>query len=172
MLCVIAKLDEASRDCLLYVQRTVEQFGLARRRLHGHFTLATFVQGPESELIDACRAALCGVAPFHVQYERIAELPETSIVVALLRRTETLNALQRSITAGREPLLDRWTHSDVWLPHTTLVHQPGMALGDVCAAMQAAFTPFEATVARVEFSRVTGDGYEIVDGMDLNGPGR
>ena len=40
-----------------------------------------------------------------------------------------------------------------------------MALGDVCAA----FTPFEATVARVEFSRVTGDGYEVVDGMDLNG---
>ena len=169
MLCVIAKLDDASRDRLLDVQRPVLQFGLPRRKLHGHFTLATFVQGDEAELIAACRAALRDAAPFRVEYERIAELTETSIVVALLRRTGSLCALQRRLTAGREALLDRWTHSDVWLPHTTLVHQPGMALGDVCAAMQAAFTPFEAEVARVEFSRVTDDGYEVVDGMDLNG---
>ena len=172
MLCVIAKLNEDARARLLDVQQAVDRFGLPRRRLHGHFTLAAFVQGSETELIDGCRTALCGAGAFRVRYERIAELPETSIVVALLRRTNTLSALQRSVTAGRESMLDRWTHSDVWLPHTTLVHQPGMALGEVCAAMQAVFTPFEATVARVEFSRVTGNGYEIVDGMDLSEPGR
>jgi len=167
MLCVIAKLNEEARERLLSVQEPVVSFGLSKRPLYGHITLATFVEGDEAALIESVKANLYGEKAFSVQYEGIAELDETFIVVALLRKTQGLLNLQRKVTEGRDCLLDRWTHSAIWQPHTTLVHQPGMILCEVADAMQARFVPFEARINRVEFSRVTENGYEIVDGIDL-----
>lgn len=162
MLCVIAKLSEEAREKLLYVQNTVESFGLKKRPLYGHITLGTFVEGNEELLMERCRKALRGINPVKVCYEEILELDETYIVVAVLKRSAELLDLQRSVVQGQEELLDRWTHSEIWQPHTTLVHEPGMELKAVRDAMQAVFEPFETVIERVDFSRVTENGYEII----------
>ena len=89
-------------------------------------------------------------------------MDETYIVVAALKRSEGLLDLQKRVVQGQDELLDRWTHSESWQPHTTLVHEPGMELKVVRDAMQAIFEPFETVIERVDFSRVTENGYEII----------
>ena len=168
MLCVIAKLDEAARERLLNVQKIVTEFGLLRRALYGHITLATFIQGEEAQRIGKCKAALKEAAPVRVRFKEIAEFTETSVVAAIPEKTEALAALQRRAVGDGERLLDRWTRCAAWQPHTTLVHQPGMELAQVCAAMQSAFEPFETWVERIEFSRVEDGRCEVVDGLDLH----
>ena len=162
MLCVIAKLNEEARKELLRVQGVVEKFGLERRHLHGHITLATFVRGSEAELIAHCKEELRGLRPFSVRYSGICEFTDTCIVVALLEKTQELMSVQRMVTKGHDEMLDQWTHNESWQPHTTLVHQPGMKLDRVAEAMQAEFRLFEARIEQIEFSRVTEHGYEIV----------
>ena len=167
MLCVIGKIDAGARETLYGVQSVVERFELKRRALYGHVTLATFVEGDEDELIKACKDAMAGEKSVEVQYQKITEFDETYIVVALVKKTNELAALQKKAVGDRDKWLDRWTHSADWTPHTTLVHQPGMELRALCDAMQERFQPFNGKIERIEFSRVTEGGYEIVDGFDL-----
>ena len=167
MFCVIAKLNEEARQELLRVQGVVETFGLERRHLHGHITLATFVRGSEVELIAHCKEELRGLQPFSVLYSGIGEFTDTCIVVALLEKTPELLSVQRMVTKGHDEMLDQWTHNESWQPHTTLVHQPGMKLERIAEAMQTEFKSFEAWIEWIEFSRVTDNGYVIVDQVEL-----
>ena len=167
MLCVIGKIDEKAREELWKAQGAVEKFGLKRRPLYGHVTLATFVDGDEAEMMRECTAALKGERSIDIEYEKIAELDETYIVVALLKKTEDLLVLQKKAVGDFDRNLDRWTHSVNWTPHTTLAHHPGMYLEPVCKAMQAQFAEVKGRIKRIEFSKVLSDGYEIVGGFDL-----
>lgn len=122
----------------------------------------------EKAVMHRCSDVLKGFGSVHVHYEEILELDETYIVVAALEKTSALMHLQRKVVEGMEQWLDRWTHSNIWQPHTTLVHEPGMELGAINRAMQASFVPFDTMIERIEFSRVTENGYEIVGHVLLN----
>ena len=167
MLCVIAKLNEVAREKLLMVQGAVEEFGLKKRPLYGHITLGTFVDGDEADIMRRCSESLRGSGAVQVYYDEILELEETFILVAALRKTDQLLSLQQKVVQGCDDLLDRWTHSSIWQPHTTLVHEPGMNLNAIREAMQKKFEPFETVVERVDFSRVTETGYEIIGSISL-----
>ena len=167
MLCVIGKIDEQAREALWQAQGAVEEFGLKRRPLYGHVTLATFVDGDEAEMMRECTTALKDEHSVHIEYEKIAELDETYIVVALLKKSKDLQELQKKAVGNFDRNLDRWTHSENWTPHTTLAHHPGMYLEPVRKAMQAQFSEVKGKIKRIEFSKVLSDGYEIVGGFDL-----
>lgn len=168
MLCVIAKIDPASRERLLWVQRVAGDFGVPERPLYGHITLAAYIGGAEDAFISSCKGILAGRDKFPVFYDRIEVLPATSIIVASPRKDGPMAAIYREIAQSWEADFNDWTRADTWHPHTTLVHDPTADLNAIAKAMEKKFQPFTAQVERVEFSRVLETGYEIVDFLELN----
>lgn len=167
MLCVIAKIDRESRECLLALQRLAERSGVPVSDLYGHITLAAYTGEEEGDFIDSCREILASCAPFSVYYEKIEVLRATSIIAASPRIESALSDIHRDIAAQWGPSLDKWTGTDLWQPHTTLVYNPQIDLEALAETMKKEFSPFSARVARIEFSQVTENGYKIVDFADL-----
>ena len=168
MLCVIAKLDKRSTEKLTAVQKAAApDAGL--KPLYGHITLASYMGDDEAGFTAFCATLLKGVSRFAVKYTHLAVLEETSIVAALAEKTGTLAALHRRIAEVYGSSLNEWTGSnEAWLPHTTLLYDPKADLQKVCREMARRFAPFAAEVVRVEFSRVTPSGYEIIDRVALS----
>ncbi len=167
MLCAIARIDTQSRDRLLALQKISERFGAAVRDLYGHITLATYIGEEEGSFIASCKEILSARAPFSVYYEKVEVLGATSIIVASPRNENALFDIHHDIAMRWGPYLDEWTDSDLWKPHTTLLYDPQADLQAIAEAMRKEFVPFYAQVNGIEFSRVTENGYTIVDSVDL-----
>ena len=167
MLCVIAKLDDASTEKLDKLRRAALPASAAWKPLYGHITLAAYVGGGEADFLRSCREMLEGLASFAVEYDRLAVLEETAILVALPRKSGLLETLHRRIAARWEDSLDAWTGTARWVPHTTLLCSRSLDLHRLCADMEKRFAPFLAKVTRIEFSRVLEDGYEIAERIEL-----
>lgn len=167
MLCVIAKLDKRSTEKLTAIQKAAAP-DADGKPLHGHITLAAYMGEDEAGFMAFCAALLKDVSRFAVKYTHLAVLEETSIVAALAEKTGALSALHRRIAKAYGSHLDQWTCLDeTWLPHTTLLYDPKADLQKLCGKMAADFAPFAAKVVRIEFSRVTPSGYEILGRADL-----
>lgn len=167
MLCVIAKLDPGAAEKLRQLQAAAAPFGLRPAPVYGHITLATYLPDGDTEFIAGCKALLNGTVPFSVRFDRVEVLPATSIIVAAPRKDGVLLSLHDAIAARYAPFLDQWTCNDRWYPHTTLLYDPQADLPRICRSMQALFSPFEAAIRSIEFSRVTETGYAIADRITL-----
>ncbi len=167
MLCVIARLDRQATERLNELQRSTFPAGVERKTIYGHITLATYIGEDEAGFIRSCRKALAEASAFDIVYDRIEVLEETSILVAAPAESEPLYSLHRCIAEKYDDELDRWTKGDCWYPHTTLVFDPQADLHSICRKLAESFSPFQAGVYRIEFSRVCANAYEIVDSMDL-----
>ena len=168
MLCVIAKLDERSAERLTAIRNAAVPDAGAKP-LYSHITLATYMGDDEAGFTAFCASQMKGISRFAVRYTRLAVLEETSIVAALPEKTGVLSELHRRIAEVYGSSLDRWTCSEAWLPHTTLLYDPKANLPELCRKMAAGFAPFTADVVRIEFSRVTPPGYEITGRVELRG---
>lgn len=172
MLCVIAKIDKCAAEKLKAIQRTAVSESAARP-IYGHITIAAYVGDDEAGFIAFCKALIDGATRFTVKYTRLVALEETSIVVAAAEKADALGKLYRCIAEEYGDSLNQWTRTDeMWLPHTTLLHDPDMDMidmRDICRKMESRFEPFTAVVESIEFSRVTEAGYEIVGGIELQG---
>ena len=168
MLCVIAKLDPGAVEKLRQLQTAAVPFGARPTPVYGHITLAAYVPGGDTEFLAGCKALLQDTAPFSVRYDRVEVLPATSIIVAAPQKRGVLLSLHSMIAARYAPSLDQWTCDDRWYPHTTLLYDPQADLPRICRSMQERFSPFEAAVRYIEFSRVTETGYEIADRITLS----
>lgn len=167
MLCVIAKLDPGAAEKLRKLQAAAAPLGARPAPVYGHITLATYLPDDDMEFIAGCKALLKGAAPFSVRFDRVELLPATSIIVAAPQRSGILLSLHDQIAAQYAPFLDQWTRDDRWYPHTTLLYDPQADLLQICRVMQTLFSPFEAAVRSIEFSRVTKTGYEIAERLAL-----
>lgn len=167
MLCVIAKIDADSRQKLNAIRRSAEQYGAAPRNLHGHITLASYLDADENILIPECKAILSDKRAFCVRYDKIEIFSASSIIAATPCKNEMLCSVHNSLVSIRPDLLDKWTRNSVWQPHTTLVYMPDCDLRPVAQAMQALFSPFTARIEKIEFSKEVDNGYEIVDAVQL-----
>lgn len=168
MLCVIAKIDEKSRQKLNIIRRCAEQYGAVPKNLYGHITLAAYLDAEEKKLISECKAILNGRQSFCVKYDKIEIFSVSSMIAAVPAKNEMLCSVHNSLACVHPNLLDKWTRNPVWQPHTTLVYLPGCDLNPVAHAMQSMFSPFTAGIRSIEFSRVTDSGYEIVDAVVLD----
>ena len=169
MLCVIARLDDASTEKLNALRQLAFPPGEAGRPLHGHITLATYVGGDEEAFLRSCRELLRGAAAFSVSYGKLEVLAETSIIVASPEPNPVLEELHRRIVRAHAPELDLWTGTERWQAHTTLFYSPQADLQELCRRMEARFEPFSARVGSIEFSRVLEDGFEILDAVAPDG---
>ena len=167
MLCVIAKLDSHATERLRTLQKAAVSYGAGPSALYGHITIATYIPEDDMKFVAGCKELLQGIGSFSVLYDRVEVLSESSIIVATPKKKGDLLSLHNRIAAQYGAFLDQWTCDDTWYPHTTLLYDPHADLARVCRAMQETFSPFEAVVKSVEFSRVTETGYEIVDKVTL-----
>lgn len=167
MLCVIAKLDDAVTNKLDEIRKAAFPDGRAFRPLHGHITIATYTGEEEAGFIQFCRKLLNGVSAFSVEYRALEVLEATSIIIATPEKSGVLESLHQSIAERYENDLDKWTRTELWYPHTTLLYDPQTDLHAICRQMSERFAPFSADIRRIEFSRVLETGYEIIDHVDL-----
>ena len=168
MLCMIAKLDNEATEKLLSLQRIALSAMPVITPLHGHITIATYMGENEAAFIRFCKGLLSVTVPFPVRYTGLEVLSETSLIAAIPERSPVLEVMHDRIEKAYCAALNRWTRGNKWLPHTTLVQGPELDLNELCRSMQARFTPFSAHIYEIEFSRVLGAGYEIVDRIRLS----
>ena len=167
MLCVIAKIDDVARARLDVLCKTAEEFGFPARYLHGHITLVTYLGQNEEKFMERCREVLENQASFSVFYNRIELLTPTPSIVASPEMTQELTSIHAGLAAVAPTELDAWSSAEFWHPHTTLFYHTEADLQAIAERMRKIFAPFTAEVVRIEFSRVTDSGYEIVDSITL-----
>ena len=167
MLCVIAKLDSHATEKLRTLQKVAASYGVVPSALYGHITIAAYLPNDDMAFVAGCKELLQGMGPFSVLFNKVEVLSETSIIVATPQKCGVLLTLHTKIAERYGLFLDQWTCGDNWYPHTTLLYNPQADLPRICRALREAFSPFEAVVKSIEFSRVTETGYEIVDRITL-----
>ena len=167
MLCVIAKIDPASRACFLKLQREIKKLGIPVKALHGHITLVSYIGKDETAFIASCKEILSGCKAFPVCYDKIEVLPSSCIVVASPRKEGELEAVQKKIAEKWAKDLPDYMQADVWYPHTTLLQDMQADLGKIARHLEESFEPFCGEVQTIEFSRVEKVGYTIVDEIEL-----
>lgn len=167
MLYVIAMIDPAARARMTGLRWLAAPFGIPPRDLHGHITLAGYDGGDEDGFLLSCKAILSRYGKFSVSYDRIEIFASTSAIVAAPRKEGPLDAIQREIAERWGGALNQWTQREIWRPHTTLAYHPTADLEAIAEVMRAEFEPFTAQVDRVEFSRESGDQYEIIGSVEF-----
>lgn len=167
MLCAIAKIDDASRARLDKLCKVVEEFNLPARYLYGHITLVTYLGRNEADFVERCKAALSKQASFPVFYNRIELLTPTPSIVASPDMTQELISIHRQLTDAVPSDLDSWSSKELWHPHTTLFYHTEANLKTIAERVKENFVPFVAKISRIEFSKVTDCGYEIIDAIAL-----
>lgn len=167
MLCVIAKLSRSATEELRSLQSVAASFGIHPSPVYGHVTIAAYTPDDDMDFIAGCKELIQDVHPFSVFFDKIEVLSQTSIIVATPRKDGVLMSLHDRLAARYGPFLDQWTCGDSWYPHTTLLYHPQADLAGTCRSMQEIFSPFEATVDGIEFSKVTEAGYRITDRIAL-----
>ena len=167
MLCVIAKIDDASRARLDNLCKIAEEFNFPARYLYGHITLVSYVGDKEAAFIGQCKAALRGQPAFSVCYSDLELLTPTPSIVASPDATMELRFIHRQLAKIEPSELDSWSSEELWHPHTTLFYHTEANLQAILERMKENFVPFPAEVSRIEFSRVTESGYQIIDFSDL-----
>ena len=166
MICVIAKLAPDAVERLNILRKAVVSKEQLAAPFHGHITIATCLSDDE-EFLPVCSEIIQDTSPFHIRYEKLEVLSATSIIVAVPSKPDALLALHNRIAERFGKSLDRWTCGTDWYPHTTLLYDPDADLNVLCRNMQEHFIPFETCISRIEFSRVAGTGYTILESIDL-----
>ena len=167
MLCVIAKIDSAARERLNELCKVVEEFDLPVRYLYGHITLVSYIGQNEANFIAQCKTALKNWRAFSVAYNRVELLPPTPSIVASPELSQKLVAIHDLLLSVAPSEMDSWSAKEVWHPHTTLFYHTEADLQAIAERMRKIFVPFTSEVVRIEFSRVTDSGYEIIDSFTL-----
>ena len=167
MLCVIAKIDNAARERLNELCKVVEEFDLPVRYLYGHITLVSYIGQNEANFIEQCKAALKKWKTFSVSYSRVELLPPTPSIVASPELSQELVAIHDLLLSVAPSEMDSWSAKEIWHPHTTLFYHTEADLQAIAERMRKIFVLFTAEIVRIEFSRVTDSGYEIIDAITL-----
>lgn len=167
MLCVIAKIDNTARKQLNELCKIVEEFDLPVRYLYGHITLVSYIGQNEANFVEQCKVALNHWSAFSVAYHCVELLPPTPSIVASPELSKELAAIHSLLLSIAPSELDSWSSKELWHPHTTLFYHTEADLHAISERMKQCFVPFSAMVSRIEFSKVTDHGYEIIDSVML-----
>ena len=167
MLCVIAKIDNAAREQLNELCKVVEEFDLPVRYLYGHITLVSYIGQNEADFIAQCKTALTNWRTFPIAYNCVELLPPTPSIVASPKLSQELVAIHDLLLSVAPSKMDSWSAKEVWHPHTTLFYHTEADLQAIAERMRKIFVPFTVEIVRIEFSRVTDGGYEIIDSITL-----
>ena len=167
MLCVIAKIDNAARERLNELCKVVEEFDFPVRYLYGHITLVSYIGQNEEDFVKQCKTVLKNWRAFPVDYNCVELLPPTPSIVASPELSQELVAIHDLLLSVAPSEMDSWSAKEVWHPHTTFFYHTEADLQAIAERMRKIFVPFTAEIVRIEFSRVTDGGYEVIDYITL-----
>ncbi len=167
MLCLIAKLDPEATENLRRLQAAALEGRKGFPPLYGHITVASWIGKDEEGFVRTCGPLLRSIKPFTVFYRSIEVLTETSIIAAVPEKAGILLDLHERIAECFGASLNGWTAGNNWVPHTTLLFDPGADLIALRDRMRETFVPFRTVVRQIEFSRVLEGGYQIVESTEL-----
>ena len=167
MICVIAKLPPDAVERLNILKKTAISERPPVHSLYGHITIAAYLPDDDAAFRQVCSGIIRETPSFSVRYEKLEALPETSIIVAVPSKPTVLLDLHNRIAEKYSSSMDRWTCGNEWYPHTTLIYNPDADLNDLCRKMQQRFSPFEARITRIEFSKIEETGFTILESIDL-----
>ena len=151
MIYAIARIDKSSRARLSWIQSFAASFGIVPRPIYGHITLCAV----EESNLEALKTAVIGTEIIPVNVESVAVLDNAPAVAAMVT-AEGLDDLRRKLGA-----------EDAWTPHIELLRDSMVNPNWVLMAMKEMFQPFTGTVDRIEFVRVNGRGFDVLDAVDL-----
>ena len=151
MIYAIARIDKSSRARLSWIQSFAASFGIVPKPIYGHITLCPV----EETDLEVHKSALTGIAPISVDVEKVAVLEGAPAVAAM--------AAESALTDVRQKL----GAADAWTPHIELLRDSLVNPNWVRMAMEEMFQPFTATVDRIEFVRIAGRNFEVLDAIDL-----
>ena len=151
MIYAIARIDKSSRARLSWIQSFAASFGIVPKPIYGHITLCPV---EESDL-DSLKSALAGTAPISVDVEKVAVLENAPAVAAMATESALTDVRQKLGAVGP------------WTPHIELLRDSLVNPNWVRMAMEEMFQPFTATVDRIEFVRIAGRDFEVLDAIDL-----
>ena len=152
MIYAIARIDKSSRARLSWIQSFAASFGIVPKPIYGHITLCPV----EEADLDTLKSALAGTAPISVDVEKVAVLENAPAVAAMVATDSGLNEIRRKLSV-----------EDSWTPHIELLRDSLVNPNWVRMAMEEMFQPFTATVDRIEFVRIAGRNFEVLDAVDL-----
>ena len=152
MIYAIAKIDTSARARLSWIQSFAASFGIVPKPIYGHITLCP----QEENNILAAKDALADCSAFTVEVPTLEILPNAPVIAAMVSKNSAL-----------ENIRSRLTDESGWIPHIELLRDTMMDLSWIRSAMTQMFTPFTATIDRIEFVRDTGRGFEVLDAADL-----
>lgn len=127
----------------------------------------TYLGHEEAKFIEQCKAALSNQTAFSVFYNCIEILTPTPSIVASPDLTQELRSIHAQLIEVAPSDLDSWSSKELWHPHTTLFYHTEVNLQNISERIKEDFVPFFAEVSRIEFSKVTDCGYEIIDAITL-----
>lgn len=151
MIYAIARIDKSSRARLSWIQSFAASFGIVPKPIYGHITLCPVDEADLASL----KSALAGTAPVCVDVEKVAVLANAPAVAAMAADSD-LTGIRRKLGA-----------EDPWVPHIELLRDSLVNPNWVLMAMEEMFQPFTATVDRIEFVRIAGRDFEVLDAVDL-----
>jgi len=129
--------------------------------------LVSYIGQNEADFIVQCKTALKNWRAFPVSYNCVELLPPTPSIVASPELSQELVAIHDLLLSVAPSEMDSWSAKEVWHPHTTLFYHTEADLPAIAERMRNIFAPFTAEIVRIEFSRVSDGGYEIVDSITL-----
>ena len=151
MIYAIARIDKSSRARLSWIQSFAASFGIVPKPIYGHITLCPV----EEADLDSLKSALAGTAPISVDVEKVAVLEGAPAVAAMAAESALTDVRQKLGAEGS------------WTPHIELLRDSLVNPNWVRMAMEEMFQPFTATVDRIEFVRIAGRDFEVLDAIDL-----
>ena len=151
MIYAIARIDKSSRARLSWIQSFAASFGIVPKPIYGHITLCPV----EETDLDSLKSALVGTAPICVDVEKVAVLENAPAVAAMAAESALTDVRQKLGAEGP------------WTPHIELLRDSLVNPNWVRMAMDEMFQPFTATVDRIEFVRIAGRNFEVLDAVDL-----
>ena len=152
MIYAIARIDKSSRARLSWIQSFAASFGIVPKPIYGHISLCPV----EESGLETYKSALAGTAPISVDVEKVAVLENAPAVAAMVATDSGLNEIRRKLSV-----------EDSWTPHIELLRDSLVNPNWVRMAMEEMFQPFTATVDRIEFVRIAGRNFEVLDAVDL-----
>lgn len=167
-LCVILVLDQASNKRLNDDLRLLDAYDINVDSVHGHITIATFLDVNITELVNYTSSFFLSVIPFQITCDYIKRLTGTN-VSCFPKESETLQSLYKAFHQKYDQYCDDYTKLSMghWTPHITMYNQSEADSVQVEAVLSKGFAPFTATVVGVELSLVHEDTFEIVYHHDL-----
>lgn len=168
-ICAIFCLDEQTKDKIQsYRDALTASYGIPRRLIYPHITLAHYVEIGTDEIIKYSEKFLEGIHAFNIWYDSI-EVLSGNCVACIANPNGKITDLYDTYHVEFDSYCDIWTkkENEIWIPHSTIYGNSESKLEEMKIYLEKSFVPFEGKIIEFELSQINEDGFEIIFSKNL-----